>query len=1857
MMAPDQLNQFYSGDSIAAWRTVLGSSKDGGMHYHHGLWEDDGNNGEDRLDDRAINAAMDRAVATLLPFITPGSRVLDVGSGWCGPLGIFADTHGCNVTGITVSTNQHGFCAEQQRRDVVLGDVEATETQQQLAARGPYDVAVLLESFTHMSNQSALLKWLRTQTNKIVLRVNTRPDDSASSSVVFGESMTLPTTGELQTILQTAGWRILHWQNERAAAKPTLDAYKRRIARLPRGAGNNSDSHLELLRSLVANDTAGDWTETHGLITVVAVGGRGTAAGAASAAPKGPGAAGTKATACQREMDEAVVDLDRLLAVSTQSDLLPGFADLFRCVVEALRPHAAEVRVPRDGVQSTDECPTADFWRTSLLRLSTKMSVDASGQAVAAINRYSVGIPETVGTTLQRDVAHHCLTTTLHAPSTVADLFSEDASAAAVAAAEHDDAIELGVKWPAAGHATTDSPMARLYVGINGSTDSIASFEWPMVPGAASTVRSYEKAKPGAPHRQCIDAALATTTIPTSGGFATQLSAAKSCWVSDRGDLGVKRDLRLQTPVPVDELLEALSFLLPVPQRQLIDEPAIVTLISVQPNAYTVYYQHTGHRASSTKTIIPMPAYPLPLGLSKMPLMSTPEQEQFFRSIIGRHSHRFSADGGTNSSVDLLSLSEQDIKAVLRAALQQPEDRISDWRANGTSLDMALRPELATDLEAVWKTLTSASGPAAEQLSVVLRGAERYADIPALTATQLALTEATGFPVGLNIYLSANRATALKPHTDRYDVFVVQIMGTKEWRVCLPTERVDLANLTESDAAEVLELQKSNPRGCTQVEDAVQDPDLECKQLVMRPNDVLYLPKGVVHTATAGDALSVHITISLKRTGLRWGDLFSAACTHHAGNSVVHLGCASLNKLATSAPAGVAWHRPFPVWLGKMAEETPEVWEHFTQLRDQLEQFAQTRGMAIDGTSQPSIGFQMLMQALEHGWDSALGKTAQDANRRGNPSPLPEFMQETSRARRQASCSATATFRCPPPGGVGTQPGGAHPLRREGPICNSACDDRVGCDCDGYYGTGCDCDQPVSCDGSCNVYQRCFVQCQLCGCSQGLFHTACSSSSSGRCQRCTECTRGTQYETRACTGTADGACATCDRINCPENEFRDGNCEGTVNAYTCRACASTVCPDVAAGPQYRTGTCGDIGNPTENGYTCNLCDNIACEGDQFRTGICSGTQNALVCEDCAPCAEGQYRSGGCLASGDWSTRTADSICSDLTSCDGVVTWQSQPPTVTTDRVCSPVTHCPAVDDGFIAVPATVTSDAECGTSRTCAVDREYELAPHTDSSARICRDLTDCVLDQWQRNPYRTISEDRDCVWCDNHVCAADGAHRAGVCSSVTGTGFTCSPCDFMTCPVDEFQSGVCGGANLTTNGFSCNPCANASCGENRFQTGQCADRFDGFMCNDCDNVDCAAGEYRVGECGDRTNEWECMLCDNPRCPENEVRSGRCEGTENGWACNPCANTTCAFGHHRIGICGSDNVTVDGFECVANTPRCGAGEYVSARATATSDLVCEDCGENEFMPLGISLARCRPGRMCEAGQYVTALLTPSTDRGCAACPDGRYQPWASQTNTECNGTHATCPAGSFVSIMPTRTSDRGCGPCQGCTGCADGAATSATPTGEPGDVAHDWDHNSSSSPDLVTPGVPCDECVATFSNSTNSETCSVPVVCSETGQLVVANATTTSDATCEPSADASSSADKEAGAWMVPVIIGIAVLFIIIVVVVGIFVRSRPSSALGSSDEHERSKGFNNPLYSLGLEAASTVKTFAEIEATSFTGYTDVPANADYGVPHDLDLMGGSALYEDATSAGYMDVAGINGDSCLGQFGGFDEDV
>lgn len=57
-----------------------------------------------------------------------------------------------------------------------------------------------------------------------------------------------------------------------------------------------------------------------------------------------------------------------------------------------------------------------------------------------------------------------------------------------------------------------------------------------------------------------------------------------------------------------------------------------------------------------------------------------------------------------------------------------------------------------------------------------------------------ALVRATGIPVSLHMYVSAEGAQVLDPHTDPYDVMAFQISGTKNWTACVPVSEVRLVN-------------------------------------------------------------------------------------------------------------------------------------------------------------------------------------------------------------------------------------------------------------------------------------------------------------------------------------------------------------------------------------------------------------------------------------------------------------------------------------------------------------------------------------------------------------------------------------------------------------------------------------------------------------------------------------------------------------------------------------------------------------------------------------------------------------------------------------------------------------------------------------------------------------------------------------------------------------------------------------------------------------------------------------------------------------------------------------------------------
>ena len=105
------------------------------------------------------------------------------------------------------------------------------------------------------------------------------------------------------------------------------------------------------------------------------------------------------------------------------------------------------------------------------------------------------------------------------------------------------------------------------------------------------------------------------------------------------------------------------------------------------------------------------------------------------------------------------------------------------------------------------------------------------------------LEQALGFPVQANAYLTPSSAQGFAVHHDTHDVFVLQVSGSKRWRIYAP----------------VLEL----PLGHQRWSPALGDPGAPVEELTMEPGDTLYLPRGWPHEAVAQEADSLHLTIGM----------------------------------------------------------------------------------------------------------------------------------------------------------------------------------------------------------------------------------------------------------------------------------------------------------------------------------------------------------------------------------------------------------------------------------------------------------------------------------------------------------------------------------------------------------------------------------------------------------------------------------------------------------------------------------------------------------------------------------------------------------------------------------------------------------------------------------------------------------------------------------------------------------------------------------------------------------------------------------------------------------------------------------
>ena len=123
---------------------------------------------------------------------------------------------------------------------------------------------------------------------------------------------------------------------------------------------------------------------------------------------------------------------------------------------------------------------------------------------------------------------------------------------------------------------------------------------------------------------------------------------------------------------------------------------------------------------------------------------------------------------------------------------------------------------------------------------------------PKLNHLCLVLQRELGYKFQTNCYLTPPNGAGFTPHWDNHDVFILQVLGSKRWKV--EHQRRRLPGRTEYMSDEEGRFIKEGAAAFT-----------------LKQGDLIYIPRGVVHAAECGADPSLHITVGVHpRT---WEDL------------------------------------------------------------------------------------------------------------------------------------------------------------------------------------------------------------------------------------------------------------------------------------------------------------------------------------------------------------------------------------------------------------------------------------------------------------------------------------------------------------------------------------------------------------------------------------------------------------------------------------------------------------------------------------------------------------------------------------------------------------------------------------------------------------------------------------------------------------------------------------------------------------------------------------------------------------------------------------------------------------------------
>jgi hypothetical protein len=291
--------------------------------------------------------------------------------------------------------------------------------------------------------------------------------------------------------------------------------------------------------------------------------------------------------------------------------------------------------------------------------------------------------------------------------------------------------------------------------------------------------------------------------------------------------------------------------------------------------------------------------------LSLPDLLRPVDVETFVRDIWNRTPWLSERSVGEADVQDILNLPS--LEQIL-AALYRPGDGWLQLARGGRRAlpDHMLGEDGLLDLRELYAAFAQGDTiylTKAERLAPSLARMCRALEL-ALAASGIALRQA----VNAHVFLTPPGAQGFPAHRDEHSSLVVQLEGTKVWRVY---------DRTTEHAA----LRAAPTRPGAVDRDAL---GAEVRDYTLEVGDVLYVPEGWAHEAKAQDEPSLHVTFRL--FSLRWSDVMAKLTARHpalAGEVPRHgLGDPeALSGVLATVLGGDAFRAALPGLLGSIAGE------------------------------------------------------------------------------------------------------------------------------------------------------------------------------------------------------------------------------------------------------------------------------------------------------------------------------------------------------------------------------------------------------------------------------------------------------------------------------------------------------------------------------------------------------------------------------------------------------------------------------------------------------------------------------------------------------------------------------------------------------------------------------------------------------------------------------------------------------------------------------------------------------------------------------------------------------------------------